>query len=150
MPGTRRRIARRASGGVPKKPLKKERWLLVGWARVSVQDLIVPSCGTRNGLTRLAVADLEAGDAADRLAGQPGQDGSGVVAVLAEDHRRLLDLGGAGAGGEGDHERERAGRDRERQPATALAACRWRMLGAKTSTCQLLLSLIWPCLSTAD
>jgi hypothetical protein len=36
-------IERRASGGVPKKPLKKERCLSVGWARVRVQALIVPS-----------------------------------------------------------------------------------------------------------
>jgi hypothetical protein len=34
----RRRIARRASGGEPKKPLKNERWLLVGWASERDQD----------------------------------------------------------------------------------------------------------------
>ena len=81
MPGTLRRIARRASGGVPKKPLKKLRWLLVGWARVSVQDLIVPSVLTRNGFWLWSVETWKPVTLPTAWQGRFGQDGSGVVEV---------------------------------------------------------------------
>ena len=81
MPGTRRRIARRASGGVPKKPLKKLRWLLVGWARVSVQDLIVPSVWTRNGFWVWPLETWKPVTLPTAWQGRFGQDGSGVAEV---------------------------------------------------------------------
>ena len=127
--GTRRRIARRASGGVPKKPLKKERWLLVGWARVSVQDLTLPSRGTRNGRLVLVGADLEAGDAADRLAGRLGAGGVGRRRGLAEDDRRAASVVAAPApptrGDEPASQRRQTISSRRRHDAAL----------AKTSTC---------------
>ena len=82
MPGTRRRIARRASGGVPKKPLKKERWLLVGCERVSVQDLILPSLRTLKGSDPWLVLTWKPVTLPIAWQGDSGQEGSGVVAVL--------------------------------------------------------------------
>ncbi|MFP5388669.1 MAG: hypothetical protein ACLGG5_05140 [Thermoleophilia bacterium] len=81
MPATRRRIARRASGGVPKKPLKKERWLLVGCERVSVQDLILPSLRTRKGSEPWLVLTWKPVTLPIAWHGDSGQDGSGIVAV---------------------------------------------------------------------
>src|ERR1700759_4122374 len=77
----RRRIARRASGGVPKNPLKKVRWLLVGCARVSVHDLIVPSVLTRNGLLFWSVETWKPVTLPTAWQGMFGQDGSGVSDV---------------------------------------------------------------------
>src|ERR1700742_3952799 len=77
----RRRIASRASGGVPKNPLKKVRWLLVGCARVSVQDLIVPSVWTRNGFWVWPLETWKPVTLPTAWQGWLGQDGSGVAAV---------------------------------------------------------------------
>src|SRR5436305_9313711 len=81
VPPTRRRIARRASGGVPKKPLKKERWLLVGCARVRVQALIVPSWGTRNGSCVCPLLTWKPVTLPTAWHGSSGQEGSGTVDV---------------------------------------------------------------------
>src|SRR5690348_16287014 len=77
----RRRIARRASGGVPKKPLKKERCLLVGCARVRVQDLIVPLWLTKKGERVWPLLTWKPVTLPTAWQGSPGQDGSGTVAV---------------------------------------------------------------------
>src|SRR3954454_20893036 len=77
----RRRIAKRASGGVPKKPLKKARWLLVGCARVRVQALIVPSFGTANGSRACPLLTWKPVTLPTAWQGSSGQDGSGSVAV---------------------------------------------------------------------
>src|ERR1700761_8936723 len=77
----RRRIASRASGGVPKKPLKKLRWLLVGWARVRVHDLIVPSVWTRKGFCAWPLETWKPVTLPTAWQGRSGQDGSGVLEV---------------------------------------------------------------------
>src|ERR1700755_770170 len=77
----RRRIASRASGGVPKKPLKKLRWLLVGWARVRVHDLIEPSLLTRNGVWVWPLEIWKPVTLPTAWQGRFGQDGSGVEEV---------------------------------------------------------------------
>src|SRR6188472_4238452 len=78
----RRRIARRASGGVPKKPLKKERWLLVGCERVSVQDLILPGLRTLKGSEPWPVLTWKPVTLPIAWQGDSGQEGSGTVAAL--------------------------------------------------------------------
>src|ERR1044072_5942583 len=78
----RRRIERRACGGVPKKPLKKVRWRLVGWGRVSVQDLTRPAGGTRKGSCDWSVATWKPVTLPTAWQGSSGQEGSGTVAVL--------------------------------------------------------------------
>ncbi len=80
--GTLRRIASRASGGVPKKPLKNERCLGVGWARVRVQALIVPSRGTENGRLAWLVLTWKPVTLPTAWQGESGQEGSGTVEVL--------------------------------------------------------------------
>ena len=124
MPAIRRRIARRASGGVPKKPLKKLRWLLVGWARVSVQDLTLPSRETRKGSWAWPLLTWKPVTLPTAWQGSDGQDGSGVVAVCAQHDRRLRGGRGAGARAElGDGEDEASGgEDRDRRPAADLRA----------------------------
>src|ERR1700742_5196494 len=77
----RRRIASRASGGVPKKPLKKRRWLPGGWARVSVHDLIVRLVWTRNGFWAWPLETWKPVTLPTAWQGWSGQDGSGVAAV---------------------------------------------------------------------
>src|ERR1700760_5105043 len=77
----RRGIPRRPAGGVPKKPLKKVRWLPVGWARVSVHDLIVPLVWTRNGFWVWPLETWKPVTLPTAWQGWSGQDGSGVAAV---------------------------------------------------------------------
>src|ERR1700744_3971534 len=77
----RRRIASRASGGGPKKPLKKVRWLPVGWARVSVHDLIVPFVWTRNGFWVWPLETWKPVTLPTACQGWSGHDGSGGAAV---------------------------------------------------------------------
>src|ERR1700710_1725709 len=76
-----RRIASRAWGGVPKKPLKKERCLLVGCARVRVQDLIVPLCMTRKGERAWPLLTWKQATGPAAWQGRVGQEGSGTVEV---------------------------------------------------------------------
>src|ERR1044072_5473354 len=77
----RRRIERRACGGVPKKPLKKVRWRLVGWGRVSVQDLTRPAGGTRKGSCDWWVLTWKPVTLPTAWQGSSGQEGSGTVDV---------------------------------------------------------------------
>src|SRR6476659_9921420 len=77
----RRRIESRASGGVPKKPLKKARCLLVGWARVKVQAVILPPLGTLNGSLAWPLLSWKPVTLPTAWQGSSGQEGSGVVAV---------------------------------------------------------------------
>src|SRR5664279_4389169 len=72
----------RASGGVPKKSLKKARCELVGWARVSVQALIVPSRGTWKGWLVWPLLAWKPVTLPTAWQGSPGQEGSGAEAVL--------------------------------------------------------------------
>src|ERR1044072_6721929 len=76
------RVERRAGGEVTKKPLKKARWRLVGWARVSVQALTRPSRGTRKGSCDWSVATWKPVTLPAAWQGGAGQEGSGTVAVL--------------------------------------------------------------------
>src|ERR1044072_8267998 len=77
------RVERRAGGEVTKKPLKKARWRLVGWARVSVQALTRPSRGTRKGSCDWSVATWKPVTLPTAWQGSSGQEGSGTVAAPA-------------------------------------------------------------------
>ena len=77
MPGTRLRIAIRASGGGPKKSLKKARCLLLGSAREMLQAVISPLSVTRKGRFSLGVRAWKPVTLPIARQGSCGQEGGG-------------------------------------------------------------------------